>query len=281
MTLFIPHHVYNTFDKSTLAHHFPDDRMDTYQCDIPLLYWRRRARCVWDANRRQFLACRPFNVDESIAVLFYRADDFINCLSDDRLANDVTVAKQTYPEIIVLVEGLELVYRNIRKLINAHHRADMLDKMGQPSARPKTPIPTHTVDDIVHSINVLQLHHRVNVFAVNSHGEVCQWLELLTHSVAERYYVASKDPRGGTHVKLGADAEGTFVLAMMQFRMVTRRKAQLLYLAFPSLQRVYDQLRHHGSIGVDSDDKNIVPPTVDRMMLKLFTADDPTTPVME
>ncbi|KAA8902139.1 hypothetical protein DIURU_002933 [Diutina rugosa] len=281
MTLYFPHSVYNGFDKPALAHHFPGDRMATYTCELPLLYWRRRAKCVWDERRRQFLACRPFDIDESVAVLFYNADDFVDKLTTDTLQDDVTAAKQTYPELIVFVEGLDLIYRRIRKLVNAHHRADMLDKMGEKSTRPKEPIPSYTVDDIVHKINALQHHHRVNVFSVNSHQEVGEWLALLTVCVAERYYGASKDPRGGAHVKSGSDSESTFVSAMMQFRMVTRKKAQSLYSAFPSLQKVYDQLRIHGSIGVDSEDKNIVPPSVDRMMLKFFTADDPSTPVME
>lgn len=281
MTLYFPQSVYNGFDKPALAHHFPGDRMATYTCELPLLYWRRRAKCVWDERRRQFLACRPFDIDELVAVLFYNADDFVDKLTTDKLQDDVTAAKQTYPELIVFVEGLDLIYRRIRKLVNAHHRADMLDKMGEKSSRPKEPIPNYTVDDIVHKINALQHHHRVNVFSVNSHQEVGEWLALLTVCVAERYYGVSKDPRGGAHVKLGSDSELTFVLAMMQFRMVTRKKAQLLYLAFPLLQKVYDQLRIHGSIGVDSQDKNIVPPSVDRMMLKFFTADDPSTPVME
>jgi hypothetical protein len=78
-------------------------------------------------------------------------------------------------------------------------------------------------------------------------------------------------------VKSGDDARGTFLQSMQQFKLITKSSAEKLYVLYKSMHLLYAAMRTKGTLGKDPMNRNIVPPSVDKTMFKLFTADDPNS----
>ncbi|CAN3368384.1 hypothetical protein DICA3_F17150 [Diutina catenulata] len=276
MALYMPHAVYDRFNKLDLASVYAHAKLETYASDLPLLYWQRSSSCVWDEEQQLFLPTFPYQAVDDTAVLFYEAPEFVDGL--DRVARDIGEAKQRHSKIIVMVQELDKHFKKIQNAQDRAFREQVRRRMeGDEVATP--PDSADSVKQINRRITAFQLKHQVNLYPVRTNTEACEWLFTLGHTLAANYYTRtagiSDRPRSGR------DRKTVFLSAVTQFKMMTDKRAQTLYSCFPSFAQLSQVLTRHGAVGKDVDGKNIVPPTVEQALLKAFTSDDPNASVYD
>ncbi|CAN3365342.1 hypothetical protein DICA2_E26038 [Diutina catenulata] len=276
MALYMPHAVYDRFNKLDLASVYANAKLETYASDLPLLYWQRSSSCVWDEEQQLFLPTFPYQAVDDTAVLFYEAPEFVDGL--DQVARDIGEAKQRHSKIIVMVQELDKHFKKIQNAQDRAFREQVRRRMeGDEVATP--PDSADSVKQINRRITAFQLKHQVNLYPVRTNTEACEWLFTLGHTLAANYYTRtagiSDRPRSGR------DRKTVFLSAVTQFKMMTDKRAQTLYSCFPSFAQLSQVLTRHGAVGKDVDGKNIVPPTVEQALLKAFTSDDPNASVYD
>lgn len=276
MALYMPHAVYDRFNKLDLASVYANAKLETYASDLPLLYWQRSLLCVWDEEQQLFLPTFPYQAVDDTAVLFYEAPEFVDGL--DQVARDIGEAKQRHSKIIVMVQELDKHFKKIQNAQDRAFREQVRRRMeGDEVATP--PDSADSVKQINRRITAFQLKHQVNLYPVRTNTEACEWLFTLGHTLAANYYTRTAGI--SDRPRLGRDRKTVFLLAVTQFKMMTDKRAQTLYLCFPLFAQLSQVLTRHGAVGKDVDGKNIVPPTVEQALLKAFTLDDPNASVYD
>lgn len=260
--------------------------------DLPLVLWKRNVKAMYDKERDLFIPCHPRKLLEKTFVMYYLAPDFLMKLKKGELKSDVAAALNhalaitpNEYHIIIMVEGYDQQVNKIKAYEQRKFKKQVLHGLNtQEQARTRTAnlemaeYPSSA--DIEILINKAQIELGTNIFTVRGRSESVMWLNTFTnmigHSLYDKFERNTSVANLGT-VRSGADAKATFMQSMQQFKLMTQSKADILYTLHQSIYLIYCAFRDKGTLGRDRLGRNIVPPTVDKSMMRLFTANDPNS----
>lgn len=272
---------------------------------FPIISWKRLTRATYDKDKDIFIPCALSQVREKKIVLYYGAEEFVSILMCHELENIIkSVKKETFLELtpqvqlVFMIEGYEQYLNKIKSIEEKNYQKTIMERLSLqnlPTSRESgnnsldatnntSQITGITSKDIDSLINDAQITHCVNIFTVRNSREATRWLQSFTYAISFSLYDkfernSALANMGG--VKSGSDRKGAFLQTMRQFKMMTEQKVEKLYNHYPSLYKIYSRYRRHDSLGKDSQEKNIVPPSIDSAMKKVFSSDDPFEMVFE
>lgn len=260
---------------------------DTY----PTIAWKRKVQASYDPQRDLFIPCELTEYRERILVVYYDAKEIVKHIQDrslDTIIRRVIARAQTENSsvefhVIILVDGYDQYLAKIRNEENKRYKARVLGQPSLGTLNHQLGEKELTVKDVESMVQETQIRLEVNIFPVRNGKEALTWLNSFTYTIAGRIYDKYERTSLGTlgTVRSGTGSRSTFVQSMRQFRLMTEPKAERLLEHYPSLSRICEQLNNHGTLGQDSNGKNIVPPSVNAAMKVLFTSNDPEEVVYE
>lgn len=286
MILNIPIQLYETFDEEFVKSMVTHSRIRKTYSTIPMIFWKRAVTADYDEERDVFIPCAPKELTEKNVVLYYKAPDLMKQIKDDTLQRDVEQAKKdlgTNIHIIIMIEGYDKYLNKLKTIANRNYTRAVLTQLNpnetnsQKKRRIEEDEGDFTVEECEYLVNKLQVDLQVNIFPVKSYQEALEWLVSFSYTIGGSLY--DKFNRNESlanlgRVKPGTDKQSTFMQTIKQFNLMTTPKVEQLYSFYSSLQRIYERYESHGSLGTFGG-KNVLPPTVDSAMKKVFMSEDP------
>ncbi|CUM64309.1 uncharacterized protein PRCAT00001909001 [Priceomyces carsonii] len=277
---------------------FAGTEISLIDSSLPLISWRRKLRSEYDSNADLFVPCEPKKVKERVLVLYFKAQEFtnylrtgeINKLLDDCKADFKLSYLHSVPHIIFMVEGYDNFLNKLKAHENLKYKSAVLGSMNcdtQVKKRRKQnteDVIDQLAKEIEYMANEAEVQLGVNIFPVKNSSEAVEWLHSFTYTISNALYDKFNRNESlanlGT-VRSGSDLKSTFLQTMKQFNLMTEPRAEKLFGYFGSLSSVYSKYRFSSTLGTDAQGKNIVPPSTDLAMRKLFTSHDPNEIIYE
>lgn len=299
MIIVVPEALYESqFDKDYFKETFLHTTLRVSQGEMPIISWTRKVTSKYSAEEDLFIPCPPEEMRENTLVVLFKVEDFIDLIServfeaylidttsqmlgDERSSSSTIVFVEGYEQLVGALKNKE--NRKFRNAILANLENDGSDCAHGRKSKKGDDIKM-SVKDIEASINDLQLRLKVNILPIRDNRDCIDWLKSFTYSIGNRYY--DKKERNQTisnlgHVRSGSDTRSTFLQCLKQFKLMTDPKAEKLSRYFPSLYAIYMRCHNHNSLGKDENEKNIVPPSIDVAINKVFTSNDPNDVITE
>ncbi|CCE82617.1 Piso0_002349 [Millerozyma farinosa CBS 7064] len=293
------------FDESYMKEILCHTEIEKIVSRLPIISWKRITRATYDKNKDIFIPCPLSQVREKKIVLYYGAEEFVSILMCHELGDIIkSVKKETFSDIspqvqlVFMIEGYDQYVNKIKCIEEKNYQKTIMERLSQQSQPTSRESDRNSMDptnntsqitgvgskDVDSMINDAQITYCVNIFTVRNSREATRWLQSFTYAISFSLYDkfernASLANLGG--VKSGSDRKTTFFQTMRQFKMMTEQKVEKLYNHYPSLYKIYSRYRRNDSLGKDSLEKNIVPPSIDSAMKKVFSTDDPFEMVFE
>lgn len=293
------------FDESYMKEILCHTKIEKIVSRFPIISWKRITRATYDKDKDIFLPCPLSQVREKNIVLYYGAEEFVSILMCHELGDIIkSVKKETFLDVspqvqlVFMIEGYDQYLNKIKSIEEKNYQKAIMEKLSQQSQPTSRESDRNSLDptnntsqitgvaskDVDSLINDAQISYCVNIFTVRNSTEATRWLQSFTYAISRSLYDefdrnSSLANLGG--IKSGSDKKTTFFQTMRQFKMMTEQKVEKLYSHYPSLYEIYSRYRRNDSLGKDSLEKNIVPPSIDSAMKKVFSADDPFEMVFE
>ncbi|KAK6458284.1 uncharacterized protein RJT20DRAFT_153988 [Scheffersomyces xylosifermentans] len=290
--------------KSLFKPEYLDERLalsevTEFTSDLPIICWNRRVKAQYDSDRDLFIPCPEIQVQEKNIVLYYNAESLIQKIQDSSLSHQISRAialrKADNPnieyKILVIVEGYEQFVNKIKKSEQQQYKNKVLDRLnstnGAQSKRAKTTsaVPIElTAKEAERLFTAAQVELGVNLFNVRTSTEAVEWLYSFTYTIASSLY--DKFERNSSlanlgTVKSGNDVKSTYIQAIRQFKLLTEAKSEKLYSQYPTFHSLYRALSAHGALSRDINGKNLIAPSAESAMMKLFLSNDPDEVINE
>lgn len=289
------------FENDYMKEIFVQTQVEKSDINLPMITWKRKVKAKYDSCRDIFIPCAPTEVNEKNILIYFKAKEFIDSLIQGSLGLtvDACKAKSGYhvnnqrTHIIVMVEGYTQFLNKIKNMEDKRYKKAVLDQLrsteevassskrqNRKSSEEISLLPKE-IDQLV---NESQLTLGVNIFPVKNNKDAVNWLHSFTYTIA--YALYDKFERNislanlGT-VRSGTDTKSTFFQTIKQFRLMTEPKVEKMYGFYGSIYSLYSRFQTNDSLGKDKFDKNIVPPSTEIAMRKLFTTTDPDDVVHE
>lgn len=258
------------------------ENSNSFESDIPAIYWQRNVTADYVHHTDTFIPCKQHTITEKNLVLLYKPEQFFDLAVKGTLSNVLksAVALLDIPRpipIIIVLEGYDK-YVQLLKTAENHRFRNQVTESPRKKRKSKYDDITTTYKEIEHLLNKTQFDLGVNIFPVKTSVECIDWLYTFTYTIASSMY--DKFQRNiplanlGT-VKSGSDVKGTVIQALRQFRMMTVQKAETVQNVYGSMYGIYKEYERSGTLG-RMDGKNLVPPSVDAALRKVFLGDDDT-----
>ena len=290
MTINFPKHVIDenfTFD--TIKQVFEFSNVETYECSLPIIFWKRRIKAEYDSSHDVFIPCEPKTVVEKTIALYYKAQEFFAKLKDgsidDEITQSIAVAKKQQDldySVIVIIEGYDQYINKLKNNENKRFRDGILLQL-KGTEKSKRNKPNDSLVDLSQKqiedlINKTQIEVGVNIFPIRSNQEVIEWLHSFTYTISFALY--DKWERNQSlanlgRVKSGTDSKSTFINSFCQFRLMTEPKAERLYGFHSTMYSIYNKLKQDGSLGSDEYNRGLVPPSTGVAIRRAFLSDNP------
>lgn len=293
------------FDESYMNEILCHTKVEKIVSRFPIISWKRITRATYDKSKDIFIPCPLSQVREKKIVLYYSAEEFVSILMCHELGNILkSVKKESFLDIspqvqvVFMIEGYDQYLNKIKSIEEKNYQKTIMERLSQQSPPTSRESDRNSLDatnntsqitgiaskDVDSLINDAQITYCVNIFTVRNSREATRWLQSFTYAISFSLY--DKFERNSAlanlgGVKSGSDRKSTFFQTMRQFKMMTEQKVEKLYNHYPSLYKIYSRYRRNDSLGKDSLEKNIVPPSIDSAMKKVFSTDDPFEMVFE
>lgn len=299
MIIVVPRALYESqFDKEYFKETFLHPTLRLSPCEVPVISWRRKVTSKYSPNDDLFIPCASEEMSENTLVVLFKVEDFVDFIADglfelylDDATSRIVEHERAASNTIVFVEGYDQLVGTLKNKENRKFRNAILANLendgrdcpqGRKSKREDDI--KMSVKDIEARINDLQLRLQVNILPIRDNRDCIDWLNSFTYTIGNRYY--DKKERNQTisnlgHVRSGNDTKSTFLQCLKQFKLMTDPKAEKLSRYFPSLYAIYMRCHDHNSLGKDENGKNIVPPSIDVAINKVFTSNDPNEVITE
>jgi len=300
MVIQIPSFLYDTdFEDEYMKQIFVEAQVEKTNCKLPIISWKRKVKAMYDAERDIFIPCKPTEINEKNVVIYFKAKDFVNSLIERAIPLLVYACREevkhhnqsSVSHIIIIVEGYVQFLSKIRNMEDKRYKKAVLDKLnpnddktGNKKLKKQEESISLAAKEIDQLVNETQISLNVNIFPVKNNKDAISWLQSFTYTIAFALY--DKFERNislanlGT-VKSGTDTKSTYFQTVKQFRLMTEPKVEKLYGFYNSVFALYSRFQTNESLGTDNFGKNIVPPSTESAMKKLFTSDDPNDVVHE
>lgn len=300
MVIQIPSLLYDRdFEDEYMKQIFIEPKVEKTNSNLPIISWKRKVKARYDAERDVFIPCEPTEINEKNIVIYYKAKDFVNSLIEGTISllldECKTEAKRhnlsSGSHIIIIVEGYVQFLTKIRNMEDKRYKKAVLDKLnpndgdtGNKRLKKQEDGVSLSPKEIDQLVNESQVRLSVNIFPVKNNKDAINWLQSFTYTIA--YALYDKFERNislanlGT-VKSGTDTKSTYFQTVKQFRLMTEPKIEKLYGFYTSIFALYSRFQTNDTLGKDNFGKNIVPPSTESAMKKLFTSEDPNDVVHE
>ena len=300
MVIQIPSFLYETdFEDEYMKQIFVEAKVEKTNSSLPIIFWKRKVKARYDAERDIFIPCKPTEINEKNAVIHIKAKDFVNSLIEGAISLLVDACREeakrhnqtAVSHIIIIVEGYVQFLSKIRNMEDKRYKKAVLDKLnpnddktGSKKLKKQEDSVSLSAKEIDQLVNETQVSLNVNIFPVKNNKDAINWLQSFTYTIA--YALYDKFERNislanlGT-VKSGTDTKTTYFQTVKQFRLMTEPKIEKLYGFYTSIFALYSRFQTNDTLGKDNFGKNIVPPSTESAMKKLFTSEDPNDVVHE
>ncbi|MDN6570356.1 MAG: hypothetical protein L0L22_05080 [Staphylococcus equorum] len=300
MVIQIPSLLYESdFENEYMKQIFVEPKVEKTNSNLPIISWKRKVKARYNAERDVFIPCEPTEINEKNIVIYYKAKEFVNSLIEGTISLFVDACKaeakhhnlSSGSHIIIIVEGYVQFLTKIRNMEDKRYKKAVLDKLnpnddntGNKRLKKQEDSVSLSPKEIDQLVNETQVRLNVNVFPVKNNKDAINWLQSFTYTIA--YALYDKFERNislanlGT-VKSGTDTKSTYFQTVKQFRLMTEPKVEKLYGFYTSIFALYSRFQTNDTLGKDNFGKNIVPPSTESAMKKLFTSDDPNDVVHE
>lgn len=254
--------------------------------DIPLISWKRRVTARYNKDEDVFVPCEADEICERVLVLYYEAADLVAKIQEDTLEEDTKKAlrrgKAEDPllkhHLLIVVPGMKEYLRKLKTVEDRLYRSQMLAKMNEPVRQKTQEEVSITASEAQKLIHSAEVKLGINIFSSKSVEETIDWLHAFTYTIGAALYdkfERNLELSNLGSVKLGSDQKSTFVEMIKKFNLMTNQKAEKLYEFYTSPASLYDKFMKSESLGTVGG-KNILPPTVNAAMRRVFTSTDPT-----
>lgn len=254
---------------------------------IPTINWKRKVKATYNAEADVFEPCEPKEISEKVIILYYEASDLVDKILNGTLRFDRESAiRRASTEdssidyyVMVMVIGLKEYLRKLKGIEDRAYRDQMLLKMNEPlSKKRKQEEIVITAADAQRKIQEAGIDLKLNIFIVRTAQEAIDWLHSFTYTIGSSLY--DKFQRNSSlanigTVRLGSDRRTTFIELLKKFNLMTQPRAEKLYEYYTSPIAMYKRFLKSDTLGTVNG-KNIVPPSANAAMKRVFTATDPS-----
>lgn len=255
--------------------------------NIPSISWKRKVKAILNTENDVFEPCEPTEISEKVIVLFYEAETLVKQIQKGSLRVDhesaVRIAAAEEPKIeyhvMVMVTGLKEYLRKLQGIEDRAYRDQMLEKMNEPvSKKRKQEMVILKASEAQLCIQQAGVDLGLNMFSVRNQQEAVDWLHSFTYTIGSALY--DKFQRNASlanigTVRLGTDQRSTFIEVLKKFNLMTQPRAEKLYEFYTSPLAIYKRFLTNDSLGTVKG-KNLVPPSANAAMKRVFTATDPS-----
>lgn len=253
--------------------------------EIPLISWKRRVSAKYNVEEDVFVPCEHTEVSERILALYYSPAVLLAKMKDDSLALDIDKAlrraraesPQLKYHLFVLVQGLREHLRKLQATEDKQYRENLLLQLQEAlSKKRKHEELTVTAAEAQALIVETEVKWGINIFVAKSMDELTDWLHAFTYTIGNSLYDKfERNPQlaGIGSVRLGKDKRTTFLEMIKKFSLMTTPRAEKLYQFYGSPLSLYKRFMEHEDVGT-AGGKNILPPSVNAAMKRVFTATD-------
>lgn len=254
--------------------------------EVPLISWKRRVRAKYNKDEDLFVPCELTEISERVLVLFYEADNLVEKIQQETLQEDVDKAlaraRVENPllkyHLLIIVPGIREYLRKLQTIEDRQYREQMLEKMNEPVRKRKLQEVSITASEAQKLVHSAEVNMGINIFTSRSIEETIDWLHSFTYTIgAALYDKFERNPELANlgSVKLGSDQRTTFIEMVKKFNLMTAQKAEKLYEFYTSPASLYEKFCQSDSLGAVNG-KNIIPPSVNAAMRRVFTSTDPS-----
>lgn len=252
--------------------------------NVPFISWKRRVEADYDSNKDIFIPCETKEIVESIGVMYYKAEEIIDMIQNDNFGRDLAKCENRLRQegatkeihIILIIEGYDQYLNKLKNFAEREYKKAVMNRLNEGGNSKYTSKEKNqlSVSEVEYMINELQVNYEVNVFPVRGNAEAIDWLVSFSYTISQALY--DKYERNESianlgRVKSGNDPRLTFIESIRQFKFMTQAKSEEVYGIYRSVTDIYKRYCTHESLGTING-KNLVPPTSDNAMRKVFTA---------
>lgn len=254
--------------------------------ELPLISWKRRVKARYDKANDVFVPCELHETSEQMIVLCYTANELFTRIQNNELAADLHKSKERVTILdhhvkaqpVILVEKVAEYLRNLQAKEDKHYRLQMLSQMSDcDNTDGNSNTTLFTASAAQELLVATQVKLGVNIFVSRSSEETTDWLHAFTYTIGNSLYDKfQRNPELATmgSIRLKSDSRSAFMEMMKRFNMMTAPKVEKLYQFYTSPMDLYRRFCGHDNLGTVNG-KNIVPPSVNNAMRKVFTSLDP------
>ncbi|GEQ72094.1 hypothetical protein JCM33374_g5780 [Metschnikowia sp. JCM 33374] len=254
--------------------------------EIPLITWKRRVTAKYNKEEDCFVPCDLTEISERILLLYYAPDELIDKLRQGLVSSDIEKAKRRANLedplkeyfVFIMVPGFNEYLRKLQTMENRQYRAKTLQQLNQTKSTTKSrDEPSMSSSEASRLLVDSEVQLGINIFTTKTVEESIDWLHSFTYTIASSIYdkfERNPDFANIGTVRSGSDSKSTFIEMMKKFNLMTDPKAQNLYQYYTCPLSLYTRLLENGDIGTVNG-RNIVPPSVNKAMRRVFTSRDP------
>lgn len=266
---------------------FKDANYRRNSSKVHLISWKRKVKALYYKEKDIFEPCEPREIFEKVKILFYEAEELVDKIQKGTLQADCDIARQEAKEqdssldsyIMIMVVGTKEYLRKLQGIEDRAYRDQMLIKMNEPlSKKRKHEEVVIKASEAQRCIHEAGISLELNIFSVRTMQEAVDWLYSFTYTIGNALY--DKFQRNpslaniGT-VRLGSDRKSTYLEMVKKFNLMTQTRAEKLYEFYSTPVALYKRFLRAETLGTVNG-KNIVPPTANAAMKRVFTATDPS-----
>ncbi|KAM9909496.1 hypothetical protein OXX69_005369 [Metschnikowia pulcherrima] len=260
--------------------------------EIPLISWKRRVSARYNKEEDFFVPCDLTEQTEKVLILFYEPDELIEKLKNGVVETHIDHAKRRARSedpskeyfVLIMVPNFSTYLRKLETNENRQYRAKTLQRLNRTpsSSRPSNEI-TMTVAQASKLLVESEVRLGVNIFTTKTVEESIEWLHSFTYTIGSSIYdkyERNPDFSAIGTIKSGANPKGTFLEMVKKFNLMTEPKAENLYQYYASPLSLYKRLVETGELGAVKG-RNVVPPSVNKMMKSVFTSKNPNAVITD
>lgn len=260
--------------------------------ELPLISWKRRVTAKYNKEEDVFVPCELTEISERVLLLLYEPSDLVEKLQKGLISVDIERAKKRANAedplkeyfVFLMVPCFSEYLRKLQTLENRQYRARALQQLNQTqlSRKKNEDVPISSAEALRLLIDS-EVRMGINIFTTKTVEESIDWLHSFTYTIGSSIYDKfERNPEFaniGT-VRLGSTPKGTYLEMIKKFNLMTEPKAENLYQYYASPLSLYKRFVEHGDLG-SVNGRNIIPPSVSKMMKKVLTCQDPNAVITD
>ncbi|OBA19118.1 hypothetical protein METBIDRAFT_13860 [Metschnikowia bicuspidata var. bicuspidata NRRL YB-4993] len=262
--------------------------------ELPLISWKRRVTAKYNKQDDTFEPCELTELSERVFILFYEAEELMIKLKSGVVSSDIERVKsraklqgvENDAFLLLMVPSFSEYLRKLQAVENRQYRAKTLEHLNPSQVGGSLKLRETNVMSASEALMLLiesEVNLSINIFTPRSIEEAIDWLHSFTYTIGSSIYDKfERNPEFASigAVRLGSTPKGMFLEMVKKFNLMTDPKAENLYQYYASPLSLYKRFLESDDLGTVQG-KSIVPPSVNKLMKKVFTCEDPNAVITD